>query len=77
MNSTKSDPPVQNTKALGYVSIGILAIFVVLLILRGISVFDGESHPALDWIFFVGIIFALIFFAMLAVKFLFIGDDED
>ncbi|WP_028051273.1 hypothetical protein [Cellulomonas sp. URHD0024] len=77
MNSTQSDRPVQNTKALGYISIGILVIFVVLLILRGVATFDGEPHPGLDYVFFVGIIFALIFFATLAVKFLFLGDDED
>lgn len=77
MNSTKNDKPVQNTKALGYISIAILVIFAVVVVVRGIATFDGQNHPGLDYLLFVGLIFGLIFFATLAVKFLFIGDDED
>jgi len=77
VNSTKYEKPVQNTKALGYISIGILVIFLVLLIIRGIATFDGQSHPGLHYLLFVGFIFGLVFFATLAVKFLFIGDDKD
>ena len=77
MNSTKYEKPVRNNKALGYISIGILVIFLVVVIVRGIATFDGEAHPGLDYLLFVGLVFGLIFFAALAVKFLFIGDDED
>ena len=77
MNSTKPERPVQNTKALGYISIGILVVFLVVVIVRGIATFDGQSHPGLDYLLFVGFVFGLIFFATLAVKFLFIGDDKD
>ena len=76
MNSTP-EKPVQNTKVLGYISVALIAIFLVVVVWRGIAVSDGESHPGLDYILFVGVIFALIFFSALAVKFLFIGDDED
>ena len=77
MNSTKYEKPVRSNKGLGYISIGILVIFLVVAIVRGIATFDGQPHPGLDYILFVGFIFGLIFFAALAVKFLFIGDDED
>ena len=77
MNSTNIDKPVRNNKALGYVSIGLIVIFLAVVILRGVSTFDGQSHPGLDYILFVGVVFALIFFSALAVKFLVVGDDED
>ncbi|WP_028046067.1 hypothetical protein [Cellulomonas sp. URHE0023] len=77
MNSSQSTAPVRNTKTLGYISIGLLAVFVVLAIFRISAVSDGESHPAIEYVLVVGIIFSLIFFATLAVKFLFIGDDKD
>jgi hypothetical protein len=77
VNSTKYEPPVQNTKVLGYIATGILVVFLVVVIFRGIATFDGQSHPGLDYVFFVGLIFGLVFFATLAVKFLFIGDDKD
>jgi hypothetical protein len=77
VNSPQSAPPVRNTKTLGYISIGLLAVFLVLAIFRISAVSDGESHPAIEYVLVVGIIFSLIFFATLAVKFLFIGDDED
>ena len=77
VNSTKSEPPVRNNKVLGYISIALVTIFLVSVVWRGIAVSDGESHPGLDYILFVGLIFGLIFFSTLVVKFLFIGDDED
>ena len=55
----------------------ILVIFLVVVVVRGIATFDGQNHPGLDYLLFVGFIFGLIFFATLAVKFLFIGDDKD
>jgi hypothetical protein len=77
VNSTKPEKPVQNTKGLGYISIAILVIFLVVVVVRGVATFDGENHPGLDYLFFIGLVFGLIFFATLAVKFLFIGDDKD
>ena len=77
MNSTQSAPPVRNTKTLGYISIGLLVVFVLLAIFQIAAVSDGDSHPGIAYALVVGIIFSLIFFATLAVKFLFIGDDED
>ncbi|WP_426594055.1 hypothetical protein ACPPVS_00960 [Cellulomonas sp. McL0617] len=77
MNSTNYEKPVRNTKVLGYISIALLVVFVVLAVFRISAVSDGESHPAIQYILVVGIVFSLIFFATLAVKFLFIGDDED
>ena len=49
----------------------------MVLVVRGIATFDGQNHPGLDYLLFVGLVFGLIFFATLAVKFLFIGDDKD
>ena len=77
VNSTKSEPPVRNNKVLGYISIALVTIFLVFVVWRGIAVADGGSHPGLEYFLFVGLVFGLIFFSALAVKFLFIGDDED
>jgi len=77
VNSTNTDRPVRNNKVLGYISIGLIVVFLGLGIFRIAAVSDGESHAGLQYILVVGIVFALIFFAALAVKILFVGDDED